>query len=110
MNITAEELTELLGQAFDKGWTGYKDLRESLVESMVEEFKKNHKVELPKNVGYVDINAVNYPSDREFQAEYQQFLSSSLGSLTNIWNLSPSSSVFNNGTTSIPYWSSQPTQ
>jgi len=42
MNITAEELTELLGQAFDKGWVGYKDLRESLVEAMVEEFEKSH--------------------------------------------------------------------
>jgi hypothetical protein len=43
-NITKEELVDLLGKAFDKGWEGYLDLKESAVTELAEEFVGQHLI------------------------------------------------------------------
>lgn len=46
MTISKDDLTELLKQAFDEGYTGYKQLRDPTAARIAEEYSNNHKEEV----------------------------------------------------------------
>ena len=42
MKISEEELLKLLDKAYEAGWSGYKDLKETKINEILEEFIKNN--------------------------------------------------------------------
>lgn len=43
--ITKQDLAKLLSVAFEKGWRGYLDLKEAIIDEIVDKFAEEHKVE-----------------------------------------------------------------
>lgn len=76
ISLTREKLLELLKTAFDEGWSGYKDLKDSIVEKIVVDFEKQKKdcSEAQERRGSTlsHMKPPNLSSNRRFLEEYSE--------------------------------------
>jgi hypothetical protein len=65
LKITKQELLDILAQAFDKGWSGYLDLKETVILGIVDNFIINHPPEPlpPASVSYCSYPSSTSPSN-----------------------------------------------